>query len=78
MASVSRSVKGLCQMAGASRDFGLAHAQLGLLTAAKVHMLIEDYDAAIDRLEEQSIEHELGAGGMATVYLAENLKQHFA
>ncbi len=28
--------------------------------------------------DRYTIEHELGAGGMATVYLAEDLKQHFA
>ncbi len=28
--------------------------------------------------DRYTIEHDLGAGGMATVYLAEDLKQHFA
>ncbi len=28
--------------------------------------------------DRYAIERELGAGGMATVYLAEDLKQHFA
>ena len=47
---------------------------------------VASYQAMTDTFERlkaaladrYTIEHELGAGGMATVYLAEDLKQHFA
>ncbi len=47
---------------------------------------VASYQAMTDTVERlkaaladrYAIEQELGAGGMATVYLAEDLKQHFA